>query len=624
MKSKLPGFTLIFFLLVQCYNGIAQIRLLDTSKIGSHPRLLLKAGAEKGLNLQIARNVQLHKVHDGIIAECDYLIGVDPIERKLIGRRLLDQSREALRRIFYLSYAWRLTDKKKYLKRAEEEMLAISNFTDWNPSHFLDVAEMTTAMAIGYDWLYSGLTAKSRTIIANAIISKGLNPSMMPANNAWLTIENNWNQVCNAGMTFGALAVFELQPTASTKLVDRAINSIKTPMKVYAPDGSYPEGYNYWGYGTTYNVLFIDALEKIFNSDFELLKQPGFMSTPYYYENMVSAANNVFNYSDCGGVDALQPAMFWFASKKNDAAMLWNERNNINTGANTVKWNRFLPAFMLWAKSDDLQNIKAPRNNTWIGKGLNPVAIMRTSWSDPNAIYVGFKGGSPSNSHGHMDAGSFVMDAEGVRWSADLGMQGYESLESKGVKLWDAKQNGQRWQVFRYVNQAHSTLTINNQLQNVSGRAEIITHSADTAFTRAVIDLQAIYPQLKSAKRGIAVVGKQYVIVSDEVETGDSACVVRWNMVTPASIAGKTSQQFELSNKGKKLALYVHNAPEAVLKTWPADPVNSWDALNSNMQMIGYEIAIPANTRKEIVVFLVPGEQQLSVKKSFLLPLAQW
>ena len=33
-------------------------------------------------------------------------------------------------------------------------MLEVSSFTDWYPKHFLDVAEMTTALALSYDWLY--------------------------------------------------------------------------------------------------------------------------------------------------------------------------------------------------------------------------------------------------------------------------------------------------------------------------------------------------------------------------------------------------------------------------------------------------------------------------------------
>ena len=39
-------------------------------------------------------------------------------------------------------------------ERLEEEMLAAAGFSDWNPGSFLDVAEMTTALAIGYDWLH--------------------------------------------------------------------------------------------------------------------------------------------------------------------------------------------------------------------------------------------------------------------------------------------------------------------------------------------------------------------------------------------------------------------------------------------------------------------------------------
>ena len=44
-----------------------------------------------------------------------------------------------------------LTGDRAFSSRAEQEMLAAAAFTDWNPSHFLDVGEMTTALALGYD-----------------------------------------------------------------------------------------------------------------------------------------------------------------------------------------------------------------------------------------------------------------------------------------------------------------------------------------------------------------------------------------------------------------------------------------------------------------------------------------
>ncbi len=50
-----------------------------------------------------------------------------------------------------------MTGDPQFKDRAEQEMLGVAAFPDWNPPHFLDVGEMTTAMAIGYDWLYDVL-----------------------------------------------------------------------------------------------------------------------------------------------------------------------------------------------------------------------------------------------------------------------------------------------------------------------------------------------------------------------------------------------------------------------------------------------------------------------------------
>ena len=200
-------------------------------------------GDEAGIKKTITSNQTLTKLQNAILAESDKLISVAPIERIQIGRRLLDKSREALRRLFFLSYAYRMTGDDKYSQRAEKEMLAISAFSDWNPTHFLDVAEMTMAMAIGYDWLFDKLSPTSRAGIKEAIIKKGLEPSLESKYNSWLRAEHNWNQVCNAGMTYGAMAIYEDQPELAKQIINRAIDAIALPMKDYGPDGAYPEGY---------------------------------------------------------------------------------------------------------------------------------------------------------------------------------------------------------------------------------------------------------------------------------------------------------------------------------------------------------------------------------------------
>ena len=245
-------------------------------KFATHPRILMMKGEENAVKQIIAADKTWNNVHQAILAECDNIITVAPLERIKIGRRLLSTSREALRRIFYLSYAWRTTQQQKYVQRAEKEMIAISNFSDWNPTHFLDVGEMTMAAAIGYDWMFDNLSEASRSIIKEAILKKGIEPSLDSKYNSWLRAEHNWNQVCNAGMTYGAMAIYEDHPELARQIINRAIESIALPMKDYGPDGAYPEGYGYWGYGTSFNVMFLSAIEKAFGKDFGLSAMPGF------------------------------------------------------------------------------------------------------------------------------------------------------------------------------------------------------------------------------------------------------------------------------------------------------------------------------------------------------------
>ncbi|MDR2147865.1 MAG: heparinase II/III-family protein, partial [Tannerella sp.] len=340
-----------------------------------------------------------------------------------------------------------MTYENKYLQKATSELLAISRFSDWNPSHFLDVAEMTMAASIGYDWLYNQLSDNERNVIKDAILRKGLDPSLENQYNSWLQAVNNWNQVCNAGMTYGALAIYEEMPGLAKTVIDRAVETIRLSMEGYAPAGAYPEGYGYWDYGTSFNIMFISALDKALGSDMNLSALPGFLPTAGYYENMTSPTNLCFNYADCGLGGALTPAMFWFALKQNDLSLLWQERAYLLEEGKKYTDNRLLPAFLIWGSGIRIQDIRPPKTLQWVGNGITPVALMRTSWTDPKAVFVGFKGGSASRNHAHMDAGSFVMEADGVRWASDLGMQDYNSLETKGLNIWNMAQNSERWQV---------------------------------------------------------------------------------------------------------------------------------------------------------------------------------
>ncbi|MEK7720468.1 MAG: heparinase II/III family protein, partial [Bacteroidota bacterium] len=353
---------------------------------------------------------------------------------------------------------------------------------------------------------------------------------------------------------------------------------------------------------------FLSALEKVYGTDFGLNSTPGFLKTAGFFQNMTGATGLCFNWGDSGQGGSLSPAMFWLAQKNNDPSLLWIEKSYLkNEDFSKFTGDRLLPAVMIWGKDLPLDKVAEPKAVAWKGQGANPVCMLRTSWNDRNAIFVGFKAGSASFNHGHMDIGSFVMEADGTRWATDFGMQDYESLESKGIQVFGRTQDAQRWSIFRINNKAHNTLTVDNQLQLVKGYAKIDQFSDQPDFMFAQSDLSAIYEnQLASEKRGVAIVDKKFVVVRDELSAASKATTVRWTMLTSADVK-LGSNSILLSKEGHTLLLKV-NAPSKIrMKTWPTAPTTSYDAPNPGKTLVGFEMLLKPNQKQAIQVLLIPG-----------------
>ncbi len=609
--------------------GVFSCKFLGSSKkeqkIPEHPRLFLQTEDEEKLLELISGDNYAKELSRVIIEASDKIIDMEPLVYKKTGKRLLSVSRSCIKRVTYLSYSYRLTKDKKYLNRAEKEMLAISAFNNWNPSHFLDVAEMTAALGIGYDWLYHDLSDKSKTIIKNAIINNGLIPSKDNKYNSWLRGKNNWNQVCNGGLAIGAMAILESEPKLSQEIIDRALTSIQIPLKQYEPDGAYPEGNSYWAYGTMYHVLFIDAYRKIFGEDTNFGLANGFMNSGFYFLHVFGPTGS-FNYSDGGSGFYLTPAIFWYAAELKDNSILFNQNKLLSKLVNdggSVSEDRYLPFIPIWASRLENLEINTPKEKSWTGIGVNPVSFHRSSW-DEDAIFIGIKGGSPSSNHAHMDIGSFVMDANGVRWAKDFGSHNYYSLESQGVDLWNRNQDSERWSIFRYSNYAHNTLTVNNELQKVDGHAVIIKNSDNEKFRNTVLDLSSAYAEyLENATRGIAIIDNDFVVVRDEIKNNESPANVRWAMLTHDNIEIVNDRLAIIKKDGKELKFMILEPENAKIQTYSTDPPNDFEDKNPNTVMIGFELDLKANEKQTLRVALVPGKN--TVPDNFKsMKLADW
>lgn len=570
-------------------------------ELGSdHPRILASKSDFVELLRSIPASVTRSKIHYDILKECEKILSLPKQERIQTGRRLLGVSRESLRRIFYLSYAYNTVGDERFLQRAEEEIITVCQFSDWNPSHFLDVGEMTMAVAIGYDWLFDKLKMETKALAQEAIVVKGLMPSYDSKYNWFVKGTNNWNQVCHAGMVFGALAIAESHPELSAKVVQRAIEFVPRSMQFYAPDGAYPEGYMYWDYGTSFNVLLIDALDKVFGKDFGLSSQQGFMESADYIQHMVGPTMLPHNWGDASTNSFLLPAVYWFAGKARNPSALWLQKKTIVDSKEVFTRNRILPALLLWSRGMDVDNIPEPTQLTWKGQGKSPVGLMRTSWSDPNAFFVGFKAGSASVSHAHMDVGSFVIDAKGERWAMDFGMQNYHSLESAGVNLWSMAQDSERWKVFRYNNLVHNTLTVNDQLHNVKGYAKIERSSDNPSDLYFTTDMSELFtPHITRSERGVRLLEGNRVVIRDEIKTSDSGAKVRWSFLTSAEVEILKKDLVALTKNGKTMYLRFKGSAKLNLKTWSTKSPNPVDADNGNTVVVGFEANLPGGNSDE-------------------------
>ncbi|MFI3259756.1 MAG: heparinase II/III family protein [Rikenellaceae bacterium] len=564
----------------------------------AHPRLFADKAVMRSTQKAVKKDPYWRDVDKFIIDEATLILAKSPSTHRVVGRRLLGTSREVLCRVFYLSYAYRTTGDTKFADRAVEEMLAVSAFEDWNPTHYLDAAEMTAAMAIGYDWLYSYLTPETRDKVAEGIIEKGLKTSYV-RNTQWMENKNNWNQVCHTGISLGAIVVWEREPEMCQEIVERAISKIQIPMANYNPDGAYAEGPGYWEYGTLFNAVFLSALDSAFGSDYGLIeKNPGFQKTLNYITQMISPNKNLCNFGDNALKANFNIAPFWFANK------FGAEENLSPLFGIDVTRQRFLPMAILWGHKFSSTSGKVPAENFWVADGQIPVAVMRSEWGNPDAQFVGVKLGTCAVSHSHIDIGSFIYEADGVRWATDMSADNYDKLEKAGVDLWNRATDAQRWDVYRYGNGQHNVVTINNKNLDVTARVVFDKSEKREGEMMVGYDLTKLYgPWLEKAYRTVTLnTDDELLIIDDKLTTSKRFAKMDWTLMTesePELVEGGVL----LRKDGKRMLVSAETNFEG--GEWHFEEAvgsYSFDSANPDIYRVRFTADLNTNFENSIVV----------------------
>ncbi|MDE6251903.1 MAG: heparinase II/III family protein [Lachnospiraceae bacterium] len=486
---------------------------------------------------------------------------------------------------------------------------SLSKFKDWNPSHFLDVGEMSYIFGLGYDWTYDAMTKKQRDKYADILIKKGIEVGnqYLKSYPGQQRYKNNWSAVNFSGIGVASIAVFEKDPELCGKQIADASRFIPVFINQMAPEGGFSEGMTYWNLSWRFISYLTSSMKTTFGDDYGITDTDGAkqsMLFPIYMKSPISTAENfsTYNFGDTiisgKGIDA---SLIWMCDNYMDDGDFLNTSKIITWYKTTyTRRDRYSEANaqeMLWFPSllskcgtklkapskvtdSDLKKWGLHENKTFFysnkitdkmlakyelvsdgvsfGKGERVnIITYGGSFTEKNSVYFATKDSNTNSAHRDMDAGSFIYDALGTRWVTDWGKVKYDSNRFK-----------------YYVKRAegHSTIVINpsseedqnNSVEDgVSGTSVI--SKKDTKLNgkggHIIYDMSNSYNVKKksdgtltrnknSVKRGFKLLesGKR-LLIQDEIQL-DNASDIYWFLQTDIN-----SGDFDISKDGKSVIM---------------------------------------------------------------------
>ena len=536
---------------------------LLTGQRNKHARLFFDDG-------DINRIKTLYRNHDRLIS-----IGYDNLKRSaddILKQPLMNYQLDDARlrvgpihsfasQVPPLVMMYKLTGNKAYADRCYAQLELMASYPDWGADrHYLDTGISGFDIALAYDGLYDYLSEQEKTVLRNAALKNLFLPAQkqMTENKFWHRATNNWNGICNGGVIMAALAMYESDDALMSSLIANAANALPLYIREFEPDGQSVEGLGYWGYGLMYTTITMEAMQRVLGTTYNLDNTKGFKKTgwfPLYASGPVAS----LNFGDDNLKNSKSGSFFWFAKRFRDSALA-KFQYDLCLQHKGVSWMDMLyydPALL-----DHPVELKDLPTEIHI-HGVELMSL-RNSWDD-NALFVSFHGGKNNRSHGHLDAGSFDIQAEGKVWAnGDLGSDNYtfpgyfSSTTIPGYFDIPVPQTiPGRWQFYRLRAEGTNNLVFNPSNcpdQYEKGEAKLVQQVKGVNESSFTIDLSDCYQRdVKSYTRKIQLnKALGLVSITDDFKAKKSS-TVWWGMHTKAAInISPDGKQAELQIGEKK------------------------------------------------------------------------
>jgi hypothetical protein len=310
--------------------------------------------------------------------------------------------------------------------------------------------------------------------------------------------------------------------------------------------------------------------------------------------------------------------MFWLARTYDNSLYAEAEHAEIaksDASAQHVVWYVPPPAKMPAAKDLDRYF-----------RGPVEIAVFRSAWDDPQALFVGVKAGYNQVNHGHLDLGNFELDALGVRWVRDLGSENYNL-----PGYWDGRRGGRRWSYYRLNSKSHSVPLLDGEDQDPLATSRFtrfsgghLTVETERSSAFVLVDLTSAYKKsANKVTRGVAILeNRRAVLVQDEFKI-KNPCEVVWAMTTDAKIDIKEKDTAVLTLAGKKLIARLLSPSAAGFAIESAQQKAPQKTNKGVRRLI---VSLPnANGNVRVAILLSPvWKDKEVVTKVPIKPLTQW
>lgn len=496
--------------------------IIETSGMNEHPRIIMSKKKFEALRAQEGTDTVTGILLEELRGEADNILKSrkkEPIKYELDSEgHLLETSKKIQRGVATLALAYNIFGTVEYAEQAYADLEAACGFSDWMPEHFLDTAEMCTAFAYGYDWLYHWLSPERRELLRTNMIEKGLKQVMVDytidetkfsRTYYWYLADegDNWQFVCTGGTNLAALAIAdeddarEIASSVLTYGFKRAYSCVR--IGYGRPDGTYKEGLGYWDYATYYLGLQSSALKSAAGTDYGLADYEGIARSADFVRYMSSNTPTAFNFGD----DRVDRNTGW-------AVFLWlgEQLQSPELSAIRLRYIPEDPDFnyldVLWIDESKQTGEEINKETDWGFVGASN-ASFRTTWDKSGLVAALHSGENDYHYHGHFDLGSFYIEANEKRFFTDVGNEPIYKLKD-------------RMYSYRIKAEGHNTLVINptegiDQADNITCP---ITGYGSGNEAYAITDLTEAYAPSGANKvvRGLKMIkDKECVIIQDEI-----------------------------------------------------------------------------------------------------------